>query len=149
VAALHAAIGVAVLALNLGAGAVGAWAWYMVRPSRAFWPLLRAGQVAVLLAAVDGGVLLLIGRHIAKLHILYGVLPLLVSFAAEQLRIGAAQSVLDTRGYASAKDVGERASSEQRSVVLAIVRRETGVMAASAIVICGLAARAAFGTGGW
>lgn len=146
--AVHAAVGFAVLALNLAAGALGAWRWYRVEPSPRFWRLLRAGQAAVLVEALDGGLLVLIGHHVASLHLLYGVLPLLVSFVAEGLRVGAAESVLGGRGYASAQEVGRRAPEEQRSVVRAILRREMGVMTASALVCVALAARAAFGAGG-
>ncbi|MGI8921461.1 MAG: hypothetical protein ACR2HD_07290 [Solirubrobacteraceae bacterium] len=144
----HAVVGFALLALNVAAGIWGAVCWYLIRPSRRFWPLLRAAQAAVLVQAVFGGVLLLAGDHVAKLHILYGLLPIVVSFVAEQLRINAAQSILDARGYASAQAVGEADELEQRFVVQAILRREMGVMAASALVIVGLAARAAFGSGG-
>ncbi len=38
---------------------------------------------------------------------LYGLLPLLVSFMAEQLRVASAQMVLDSRGFESAAEVGE------------------------------------------
>jgi hypothetical protein len=65
-----------------------------------------------------------------------------VSFVAEQLRITATQAVLDARGLEDAQAVGELDEAGQRSVVLAIVRREMGVMAAAALVIAFLAARA-------
>jgi hypothetical protein len=80
------------------------------------------------------------------LHVLYGVLPLLVAFIAEQLRLAAAQMVLDARGYESAEQVGELPEEEQRSIVVGILRREVGVMTLSALVVVGLLARAA-GTG--
>ena len=47
------------------------------------------------------------GTSRPSLHLLYGVLPLLVSFIAEQLRVSAAQMVLDARGFESAQAVGE------------------------------------------
>jgi hypothetical protein len=65
-----------------------------------------------------------------------------VSFVAEQLRITAAQAVLDARELEDAQAVGELDDAGQRSVVLAIVRREMGTMAAAAIVVAFLAARA-------
>jgi hypothetical protein len=80
------------------------------------------------------------------LHVLYGVLPLLVAFIAEQLRLASAQMVLDARGYESAKQVGELPEDDQRSIVVGILRREIGVMTLSALVVVGLLARAA-GTG--
>ena len=56
--------------------------------------------------AAFGGVLELTGHKTTGLHILYGVLPLLVSFFAEQLRVSTAQMVLDARGFESAEEVG-------------------------------------------
>jgi hypothetical protein len=144
VTAVHVAVGVAVLVLSLAAGLWGAWCWYRVVETRAFWPLLRAAQGAVVLEAALGVVLLAIGRRgYGSLHILYGVLPIAISFVAEQLRISAAEAVLATRGLESAQAVGRLSEKEQRSVVLAIVRRELGVMAVAALVIFGLAVRAA------
>jgi hypothetical protein len=142
------AVGVAVLALSLAAGAWGAWCWYRVTETRAFWPLLRAAQAAVIVEAVLGVVLLAMGRRgYGSLHILYGVLPIAISLVAEQLRIGAAEAVLAARELEDAQAVGRLPEAEQRSVVLAIVHRELGVMAVAALVIFGLALRAAT-TGG-
>jgi hypothetical protein len=56
--------------------------------------------------------------------------------------------VLAARGYESAQAVGNASEAEQRSVVLAIVRRELGATALAALVITGLLLRAAFGAGG-
>lgn len=141
--ALHITVGVSVIALNLAAGALGAWAWWRVEPSRIFWPLLRAGQVAVVVQAALGGALMAVGRQPPDLHILYGLLPLGVAFFAEQLRVVAADNVLGARGLETAKEVGELPKSDQHAIVLSIVRREMGVMALSALVICFLALRAA------
>lgn len=143
--ALHIVLGVAVLAANLLAGAWGAWHWWRAEPSRAFWPMLRIGQALVVVQAIQGGILLLLGREPPSLHLLYGLLPLGVAFIAEQLRLAAADAVLSARDLDSAEDVGHLPAAEQRSVVLAIVRRETGVMAASALVTVVLVVRAA----GW
>jgi hypothetical protein len=71
------------------------------------------------------------------------LLPLAVGFFAEQLRITSAEQVLDRRGIGSAQEVGALPEAEQRQIVAAIVRRESGVMAASAWVVVFLAARAA------
>ena len=90
-----------------------------------------------------GGVLILIGRKASSLHIIYGVLPFVVSLLAEQFRISSAQMVLDSRGYESADAVGRLPKPEQRAVVTAIVRMEVGVMALSAFVVVVLLARAA------
>ena len=131
-----------------GVAAVGGgWCWYRVRQSRVFWVLLRAGQAAVVLEAALGGVLLLLGKKESSLHLIYGLLPLLVSFIAEQLRIASAQMVLDSRGLEGSAAVGKLPESEQRVVVIAILQRELGVMALAALVMCVLMIRAA-GTGG-
>jgi hypothetical protein len=65
-----------------------------------------------------------------------------VSFVAEQLRVTAADSVLHDSGLESAQAVGKLDEARQRSVVLAIVRREMGVMTAGAFVVAFLALRA-------
>jgi hypothetical protein len=88
-------------------------------------------------------VLVLIGHKPPSLHVIYGVLPLLISLIAEQLRVASAQMVLDARGYESAKDVGRLPEEEQRGVVVAIMQRELGVMALSAWMVVILLARAA------
>ncbi len=147
--ALHVVLGVAMSLLFLAAATLGGWCWYRVSPSAWFWRLLRAAQASMLAEAAIGGLLLALGRHSGSdLHYVYGLLPIAVSFAAEQLRISAAETVLESRGLASARAVGDLPDSDQRSVVLAIVRREIGVMALAALVIVGLALRAEFGMGG-
>jgi hypothetical protein len=77
------------------------------------------------------------------LHVLYGVLPLLVSFLAEQLKISSAQMVLDQRGFESAGAVGKLPEEEQQEVVVSILQREVGVMVLAALVNVVLLARAA------
>ena len=96
----------------------GAWCWYRVRASPLFWRLLRAGQAFVVLEVAIGGVLLLLGKKESSLHLVYGLLPLAVSFVAEQLRIASAQAVLDARGYESARRSAScpRRSSGRRAV---------------------------------
>jgi len=141
---VHVVAGIALLVLNLAAGLVGAWCWYRVEPSTRFWQLLRAGQAAIVVQVVLGGLLLALGHEPADdLHILYGALPLVVSFVAEQLRIGSADAILAARDYDSAADVGTLPPEEQRVVVLSIVRREMGVMTVSCFVVVALALRAA------
>jgi hypothetical protein len=144
---VHIIVGVACLVLMGGAGVWGAWCWYRVRQSRVFWRLLRAGQVAVVVQAALGGVLIVMGRKASSLHLIYGLLPLGISFVAEQLRIASAQMVLDGRGFESSAAVGELPEAEQRVVVVSILQRELGVMVLAALVILVLLVRAA-GTGG-
>jgi hypothetical protein len=137
------ALAIAVAAVNAVAAAYGGVRWWLVSPDRAFWPLLRAAQAVAGAFAVAAGVLYLTGeRPDDGLYWLYVVLPIPVSFVAEQLRAVSAQTVLDTRGLADADAVGRLPEAEQRSVVVAILRREMGVMALSAVVVAFLALRA-------
>ena len=140
--ALHSAAGWVVIAVNALAGALGAWRWWRAGHTRAFWPLLRAGQALVMLEAIDGAVLLLQGRQLPRLHLIYGLVPLAVAFVAEQLRLASADTILQQRGLAGSADVAKLPEAEQHALVAAIVRRETGVMAASALVVALLAVRA-------
>ena len=136
---LHIVLGVGVVVVNLAAGLLGAYKWRRDEYSHAFWPLLRAGQALVVLEAIDGGVLLLLGHDLPRLHLIYGLVPLGVSFIAEQLRATSAQAVLDARGVASARELPPE---DADAVVLDILLREMGVMAASALVVAALGLRA-------
>ncbi len=142
---LHVALGVALVAVNLLAGALGALAWWRDLVVPGFWPLLRAGQALVAITAVQGLVLQLSGEELPPLHLMYGLVPVGVSFVAEQLRIVSAQTVLDQLGLEGSDAVRRLPEGEQRALVRAIVRREVGVMAASALVVAFLGVRA----GGW
>jgi hypothetical protein len=147
------AASIAVAAVNGLSGALGLALWYRgfgegaaaaSAPVRAFWIMLRAGQLAALLFAVGVGVLAAAGKYSSEhLFYLYALLPLAVAFVAEQLRVASAQTILDQRGLESAAAVGGLPESDQRLLVDAIVRREVGVMAASALVVVFLALRAA------
>lgn len=135
---------VALAALNAVPGVLGAWRWYRCENSRAFWVLLRVGQVGALVYAAFVGVLAAAGRSSAEeLFYLYALLPLAVGFVAEQLRVTSAQTILDQRELADAQAVGELPEHEQQGVVAAIVRREMGVMTLSTLVVVFLALRAA------
>ena len=133
----------AVLAVNAVAGAFAAWRWWSVQPSDAAWPLLRAGQgVAFGQAAVAGGLFATGYDPPDDLYWLYALLPVAIGLIAEQLRIASAEQVLENRDLPDAQAVGTLPEAEQRSVVLAIVRRELGVMALAALVVAFLALRA-------
>lgn len=133
----------ATLAANAGAGAYGGWLWWQVRTSTVVWPLLRAGQlVAVGQALVAGGLFVTGFRPDDGLYWLYALLPVAIGLIAEQLRVISAEQVLENRGLADAQAVGGLPEREQRSVVLAIVRREIGVVALAALVVAFLALRA-------
>jgi hypothetical protein len=144
---VHLVVGIASIVLNAAAGLWGAWRWWRVESSAGFWPLLRAGQVAVVVEVALGGVLVLIGHKPPSLHVIYGLLPLLVSFIAEQLRLASAQMVLDSRGHESTAEVAKLPDEEQKALVTSIVQREMGVMAIAALVVVVLLVRAA-GTAG-
>jgi len=136
-------------ALNLAAGALGAWSYHRVRDSRAFWVLLRAGQGAAGALALVVGALAIAGHEPHQdLFYLYSLLPLAVGFLGEQLRLASAQTVLESRGLADGEAVGRLPEARQRSVVVAIVRREMAVMALAALVVCFLELRA-LGTAGY
>jgi hypothetical protein len=143
-AAAFAALAVA--ALNGVAAAFGGWKWWVVSPSRAFWVLVRSGQVAAVALAAVAGVLAVRGFDPADgLFWLYALLPVAVGFVAEQFRATSAQTVLDARDLEDAAAVGRLDEDGQRSVVLAIVRREMGIVALGALVVAFLALRA-YGT---
>jgi hypothetical protein len=134
----------ATLTANAAAAAFAGLRWWQAQLSRAAWPLLRAGQAAVVLQALVAGALAIAGYRPADgLYWLYALLPVAVGFVAEQLRIVSAEQVLENRGLPDAQAVGALPEDEQRSVVLAIVRRELGVMALAALVVTFLSLRAA------
>jgi hypothetical protein len=144
----------AVAALNAISGLLGGLLWYRgvalteaanaTGLVRAFWVMLRAGQGSALTLAIAVGSLAAAGKDSTEhLFYLYALLPLAIAFVAEQLRVASAQTILDQRGLESAAAVGTLPEHEQQSLVAAIVRREIGVMALSAIVVVFLALRAA------
>jgi hypothetical protein len=140
---VHIVVGAIALALNGGAALLGVWCYWRIRTSVWFWRLLRAGQASLVVEAALGGVLVLMGRKVSTLHLVYGLVPLAVSFVAEQLRVASAEAVLYSRGHESAASVGKLPENEQRAIVTAILQRELGVMTLGAIVIVVLLSRAA------
>ncbi len=146
----------AVGALNAVAAIVGGLVWYRApigaptdptsagRSVAAFWVMLRVGQGSALALAIAIGSLAAAGKYSSEhLFYLYALLPLAIGFVAEQLRVASAQTILDQRGLENAAAVGDLPDTEQHEVVAAIVRREIGVMALSALVVVFLALRAA------
>ena len=95
--------------------------------------------------AALGGLLLLAGEPLPRLHLVYGLVPLGVAFLAEQLRLVAAQTELDRRGIDGRAALAALSERERQVIVHAILRREVGVMAASALVVALLGVRAS----GW
>ena len=134
---VHLVVGVCLIAANLVAGVWGGIAWLQDRPTTGFWYALRVAQVTVILQALLGLLLVFTGHHAEELHILYGVLPLVISLLAEVVRAGSATYEIG--------DLDVRSLSEERQtqIALAIVRRDTGIMATACLVIFLLALRAA------
>lgn len=140
---LYLALGLAVIAINLAAGIVGGLAWQKNRISMAFWYLLRAGQLATVVFVVFECAVYA-GGHRAddQLHYLYVFLPIAASLLAEGMRGASASQELGETDFKSLSE------EKQQKVALAIVRRETGVMAVAAFVIAFLIWRAIATTGG-
>lgn len=137
-------VALAVAIVNGIAAVVSGVLWWRVEPRPVAWVLIRAGQAAALVQAGVAGILAASGEKPDDgLYWLYALLPVAVGFVAEQLRLTSAQTVLDARGLEDAQAVGRLPEADQRSVVLQIVRRELGVMAAAALVIAFLGLRAA------
>lgn len=140
---------IAVVGLNALVALLGGWCWLRGQHTnhtavRTFWITLRVGQGAAVAYALAAGVLAATGaRPDEQLFYLYALLPLAVAFIAEQLRVASAQTILDQRGLQDAAAVGQLPESEQHALVAAIVHRELGVMALSALVVAFLALRAA------
>jgi hypothetical protein len=133
-----------VAAANGGAGLFGAFRWYRHEPSREFWLGVRVGQALALAYAVLVGALILSGqRPSSSLFYVYALVPIAVGFVAEQLRIVAADQVLTARDLEDTAAVAALPQEQQQAIVIAILRREMGVMALAALVVCVLALRAA------
>jgi hypothetical protein len=142
VSSLHTQLGALTIAVNALAALIGAAAWLARRNTRAFWLALRGGQVLVMVEAVIGAALLLDGRDLPRLHLIYGLMPIAVAFVAEQLRFTATPTLLEQRGLSGGADVAKLPEPEQHALVAAILRRETAVMAASAAIVALLCMRA-------
>ncbi|HET9719435.1 MAG TPA: hypothetical protein VFP55_05105 [Solirubrobacteraceae bacterium] len=140
---VHLVVGVASLVVTGAAALWGGWCWWRWKPGGWFWRLLRAAQATVVLEAAFGGVLVLMHHKAVSLHYIYGVLPILVSFIGEQLRIASAQMIMDSRGFGSTAEVAQLPAAEQQQLVRSIVRREVGVMTLAALVMFVLLGRAA------
>ncbi len=138
---VHLAVGITAITLNAAVAVYGAWQWHRAAMTRWFWRLLRTAQAAVVVQVALGGILVATGHKPPGLHVLYGILPLLVSVIAESLRAASAQLVLDQRGLESAQAV--RKLPDERVVVVEIIRREMAVMALTGLVVVVLLIRAA------
>jgi hypothetical protein len=142
VSGFHETFGAATIFVNALAGILGGIAWLTRRRVPGFWVALRAGQALILIEAVTGAALLLDGKDLPRLHLIYGLVPIAVAFLAEQLRLLSASQVLERQDLESAADVAKLPEADQHELVALIVRRETGTMAAAALVGTVLALRA-------
>ncbi len=134
---VHLVVGVVLIAANLVAGVWGGIEWLERRPSAGFWYALRIAQATVILQALLGLSLAFSGHDASELHYLYGALPLAVSLLAELIRIGSAQQELGDL------DIHALPEERQTQIAMAILRRDTGIMATACLVIFLLALRAA------
>jgi hypothetical protein len=142
VSSIHTQLGALAITLNALAAVIGAVAWLVRRNPKPFWWCLRAGQALIMIEAVIGAALVLDGRDLPRLHLVYGLTPIAVAFLAEQLKLLATQTLLDNRGYEGGADIAKLPEAEQREFITAVLRRELGVMATSAGIVAVLAARA-------
>lgn len=139
---LHGYIAIAVLGLNLAAGIWGGLSWLVRRPAVYFWYLLRLAQAAVVAQVTLGAIMMVGGDEPAdKLHLVYGILPLVVMIVAEGLRVGVAARIVGDR------DIHKLDSEKQQEIAMQIVRRETGIMAVACLLIVALSLRAAMTAG--
>ncbi|MFM8792686.1 MAG: hypothetical protein ACKOFX_09505 [Solirubrobacterales bacterium] len=135
--------GLLAIGLNLAAGLVGGTAWARDSISTAFWPLLRSAQfLTALYVLVETGLYVAGSRAEYGLHYLYAFLPLVAMFLAEGMRGSVGRQELGERELSSL-DEGEKAA-----LALAIIRRETGVMTISCLVVAFLIWRAIETTAG-
>jgi hypothetical protein len=133
----------ALTTINVFAGVFGVLCWYRSESSRGFWRVVRASQALAVVYAAIAGLLYLAGDPPANdLYYLYALLPVAINFVAEQFRVISADHVLGARDLETAADVGKLKRSAQEEIVLAIMRRETAVMAAAGFVVAFLALRA-------
>ena len=141
--ALIDVIAAALAATSASAALVGAWYWWQVQASRMFWILARGAQMLAIVLALAAGAVVVSGHEPdSGLFWVYTLVPVALSFIAEQLRLASASTILDARDIASAQEVGKLPPAEQNSIVVAIVRREMGVMALAMAALCFLALRA-------
>ena len=91
----------------------------------------------MILQAGLGLLLVFSGHHAEELHILYGVLPLVISLLAEVVRAGSAVYEVGDQ------DVRSLPEERQAQIAAVIVRRDTGIMATACLVIFLIALRAA------
>ena len=139
-ASIHMYVGISVIALNAVAGLWGGLSLLRKVPSVWFWYFLRAAQVAVVAQAGLGMALIVGGNQPGnELHVIYGLLPLLVTLVSEAMRVGAV-----TRETGEIADVDALPHADQVALARRVVLHETAIMTVGALLILGLALRAYF-----
>lgn len=136
--------------VNALAALVGGLQWVLNRPGRLFWFLGRLGQGVAALYAVFAGIYAAVASAPPdSLAWVYILTPVATSFFAEQLRLIAAQTVLERHGYASLPELraaveggDPEAARLAPGIANEAVLREIGILAISAFVIAFLAWRA-------
>lgn len=137
-------------ACNGVAAAWGGACWARFAHSPLFWGLARLGQATIVLFALLCGVLALAGDGPEDdLFWVYVLVPLGVSFVAEQFRILSARTVLDARGLVDAQAMRRLPPDEQEWIRTLVRRRETGVMALAAAANAFMLVRAALTAAGF
>lgn len=143
--------------VNALAALVGAAEYVTGHTHRAFWWLVRAGQAIAALYAVGCGLYAVLGEPPSEgLTWVYILTPIAVSWFAEQLRLVAAQVVIERHGFAEIAELkaavaaGDAQVDPERArlvtgIAHAVVLREVAVMAIAALVIAFLAWRAVIG----
>lgn len=143
--------------VNALAGLAGGLLYATGRTHRSFWWLVRAGQGVAALYAVFCGLYAAIERPPQEgLTWVYILTPIAVSWFAEQLRLVAAQVVIERHGFDEIADLraevagGDATIDPERArlvtgIAHAVVLREIAVMATAAVVISFLAWRAVIG----
>jgi hypothetical protein len=138
-------------AVNAAAALVGLAQWFLGRPSLLFWILARAGQALGAIYAVGAGAYAVAASDPPpdSLAWVYILTPIAVGYFAEQLRLVAAQTVLERHGFESASALRESveagdvdAKTFVNGIAHEVVLRELAVIAAGAAVIAFLAWRA-------
>ncbi|MBX5440652.1 MAG: hypothetical protein IRZ32_03895 [Solirubrobacteraceae bacterium] len=140
----------AAAAVNAAAAAWGGVCWSQFRHSPLFWALTRAGQALIVVFALVCGALVVAGHEPDEgLFWVYVLVPLGLSFVAEQFRIVSARTVLDQRDLPDVRAVAKLPVAEQEWIRTLVRRRETGVMALAAAANAFLLARAALTSAGF
>jgi hypothetical protein len=135
---VHETFAFVVLGANVLAAVWGAFAWSRGIPSRAFWYVLRAAQVSVVVQVIIGLALLAEGHRAPDdLHYVYAVIPLIVAVVTEAMRLGASRAELEQVDDPDALPRRERILLARR-----IVLREIGIMTVGVLLVVTMLIRA-------